>query len=157
MGRPPKEQKIEEEIKDVSKDILKEVLKEFKDDHFNNSDPVEWEVSTGSLLLDVATGKVRPSLWRLCGFNNSGKTPQMLEIVRNILKDVSNSKALWVMAEGRLSEENKLRCGMKFVYNYEDWDIGTIFVLKCNIFEAYIKLVKNLVKNNSAGIKFAFV
>lgn len=157
MAKVKEIKETKEEVRDLSKDLLSASLKEFKEEHFNAAKAVEWEVSTGSLLLDVATGKVKPSLWRLCGHNNSGKTPQMLEIVRNILKDVPNSKALWVMAEGRLSEENKERCGLKFVTDYNEWEIGTVFVLKTNIFELVIKIIKDLVKNNSAGIRFAFV
>jgi hypothetical protein len=152
-----KELKEEKQVEDLSTSLLSGALKEFKEEHYNATKAVEWEVSTGSLLLDVSTGKVRPSLWRLCGNNNSGKTPQMLEIVRNILKDVPNSKALWVMAEGRLSEENKTRCGLKFVTDPNEWEIGTVFVLKTNIFELVIKIIKDLVKNNDAGIRFAFV
>lgn len=148
----------EQETTRTSSDILNSALKSSKTEHFNFQERVSWKVSTGSLLLDVATGGVKPSLWRLCGNNNAGKTPQMLEIVRNILKDVPNSKGLWVIAEGRgLSEENKSRCGLTFVYKPEDWKIGTVFVLETNIFELFISVVKDLVKQNEEGIKFAFV
>ncbi len=138
-------------------DILTSALKEFKDEHFNYHERVTWKVSTGSLLLDAATGGVSPSLWRLCGNNNAGKTPQMLEIVRNILKDVPNSKAVWVLAEGRLSDENKERCGLTFVTDPKDWAVGTVFVLKANTFELFIKIVKDLVKGNEENVRYAFV
>ena len=149
-----------EEPEEVSSstNILDSALKENKGDHHNFAVRKDWKVSTGSLLLDVATGYVKPSLWRLAGQNNSGKTPQMLEIVRNILKDVPNSKCLWTIAEGRgLSEENRLRCGLKFVDKPEDWKVGTVFVLYTNIFELFIQIVKGLVKNNPEGFIYAFV
>lgn len=138
--------------------ILSQALNEFKGDHYNFDKGVFWETTTGSLLLDSATGGVNPSLWRLCGANNSGKTPQMLEIVRNILKNIPNSKCLWMIAEGRgLSEENRARCGLTFVYDPKEWVSGTVFILQSNIFELFIKIVKDLVKNNEAGIRYAFV
>lgn len=152
-----KEEK-EEEVKRSSSDILNSALKSNKGEHYNFEERVSWKVSTGSLLLDVATGGVKPSLWRLAGANNSGKTPQMLEILRNFLSGVPNSKALWVIAEGRgLSEENKSRCGLTFVYSPEDWAVGTVFVLETNVFEMFISVVKDLVKQNEDGTKFAFV
>lgn len=142
----------------LSQGILASAMKEYKDDHHNATVKKKWRVSTGSLLLDVATGGVEPSLWRLAGQNNAGKTPQMLEIVRNILKDVPNSKCLWTIAEGRgLSEENIERCGLKFVTDPKEWVVGTVFVLYTNVFELFIKVVKDLVKNNPDGAVYAFV
>jgi hypothetical protein len=152
--------KKQEETESVtsSNDILNSVLQEHKEDHYNFQETVTWKVSTGSLLLDVATGGLTPSLWRLCGQNNSGKTPQMLELIRNFLEGVPNSKALWVIAEGRgLSEENRARCGLKFVYSVKEWEVGTVFVLETNVFELVIKLIKDLVKNNETNTRFAFV
>lgn len=159
MGRSPKEQKTEEKDDKVksSKDILKGVLEANKKEHFNFHERVDWNVSTGSLILDKVTGGVSPSLWRLCSQSNAGKTPQILEIIRNIFKDVPNSKALWVIAEGRgLSDENKNRCGLKFVYSYDEWDINTIFVLETKIFELVIDTIKQLVFDNSENIRYAF-
>lgn len=148
----------ESEAQDNSKNILSTVMKDASSEHHNATKKRDWRVSTGSLLLDVATGGIKPSLTRLCGTNNSGKTPQMLEIVRNILKDVPKSKALWVIAEGRgLSEENRARCGLKFVTNPEEWEEGTVFVLYTNIFELVIKIIKDLVKNNPNDNVYAFV
>ncbi len=157
---PAKPTKSEEKEETVisSSDILNSALKAHKADHYNFDETVYWKVSTGSLLLDAATGGITPSLTRACGTNNAGKTPQMLEIVRNILKDVPNSKALWVIAEGRgLSEENRARCGLKFVTDPAEWEIGTVFILQTNIFELFIRVVKDLVKNNPSNTRFAFV
>lgn len=141
----------------VSQSILSAAMKDNKDDHHNVTAKPPWRVSTGSLLLDVATGGISPSITRLCGTMNSGKSPQMLEIVRNILKDVPNSKCLWLMAEARLSDENKLRCGLKFVTDPAEWVPGTVFLLRSNIFELFIKIIKDLVKNNPEGFVYAFV
>lgn len=148
-----------EEVKDKSSDSLASILKEHKSEHYNFQERVDWKISTGSLLLDMAMGSgLSPCLLRLCGNNNEGKTPQTLEILRNFLNTVENSKAFWVIAEGRgLSEENKARCELKFVYTAEEWKVGTVFVLESNVFELFIKCVKDLVINNPEGIKYAFV
>jgi hypothetical protein len=148
----------DESIVDNSKSLLESAMKEAKTEHHNETKKRDWRVSTGSLLLDAATGGIKPSLVRLCGVNNGGKTPQMLEFVRNIVKDVPKSKALWVIAEGRgLSEENRARCGLKFVTDPAEWEDGTVFVLYTNIFELVIKVIKDLVKNNPNDNVYAFV
>ena len=119
-----------EEVKKSGNDILQEALKGAKTEHFNFQERVDWNVSTGSLLLDIATGGLRPGILRLAGAFGCGKTPQMLENVRNILTSVPNSKALWVIAEGRgLSDEHIARCGLTFVYKAEEWKVGTVFIL----------------------------
>lgn len=153
-----KEDKVETVVVDSSKDVLNGILKTNKTEHFNFHERKNWKCSTGSLLLDRATGGVTPSLWRLCGKSNGGKTPEMLEILRNIFISVPKSKALWVIAEGRgLSEENVSRCGLKFVYSAEEWDYGTVFVLETKIFELFINTVQSLVFNNPNENVYAFV
>jgi hypothetical protein len=148
----------EEENSDNSQSVLSNILKQNKEEHFNYQETVTWKASTGSLLLDEATGGIHPGVWRFCGKNNSGKTPQALECLRNIFLEVPNSKGIWFPSEGRgLSEENKARCGIKFVYTPEEWDIGTIFVFETNIFELIINTIKTLVKNNPQKHIYAFV
>lgn len=146
---------------DQSKAALNSLLtsKEYHDKHYNFQPRTDWTISSGSLLLDIYLGGgIKPSLIRICGQNNEGKTPQTLEIVRQFLATVPNSKAFWVIAEGRgLSEENRGRCGLKFVYKPEDWDVGTVFVLESNIYELFIQAVKNLVKENPQDIRYCFV
>src|SRR6185369_12808440 len=134
------------------------MLEENREDHFNGRKRVDWEISTGSLLLDVAVGgSLGPCLLRLCGENNEGKTPQALEIIRNFLLTIPNSKALWMIAEGRgLSKENAERCGLKFVYSPEEWAVGTVFVLESNVYELFINAVKDLVMNNEEDYRYCF-
>src|SRR6266498_5606776 len=105
---------------------LAESLKENKEFHFNNLEEISFKVSTGSLILDVATKGINPSLLRLCGANNEGKSPAALELMRNYLKTVPNSRGLFVLAEGRLSEENRERCGLEFVTDAELWKTGNV-------------------------------
>lgn len=155
----PKNKKEGEETTKNSNSILTSILKEHKSEHFNYHERCDWKISSGSLLLDAALGNgIGPSLCRITGYNNEGKTPQALEICRNFLNTVPNSKVLWVIAEGRgLSEENIKRCGLKLVYAPSEWEIGSIFVLESNIYELFIKTVKELVLNNEEKIKYCFV
>lgn len=157
MARPKKETAAKSEEIKSSKEQLGQLLKQNKGDHFNFEERVSWKTSTGSLLLDLATGGVSPSLIRLCGNNNSGKTPQAIEIIRNFLKDVPNSRCLWVLAEGRLSDENRNRSGLKFVTNFEEWEDGTVFILETNIHEFTIRVIKDLVLNNDEKKIYGFV
>lgn len=155
-------EKKEKEEKETSKDgnVLTSILKEHSDEHYNFQERVDWKISTGSLLLDCALdkGSLSPCLVRFCGGNNEGKTPEVLEICRNFLNTVPNSKVIWVLAEGRgLSNENKERCELKFTYNPDSFNVGEIFVLESNVFELFIKIVKEHVLNNPNNYKYCFV
>lgn len=144
--------------KNNSKNQLSSVLNDHKEEHLNYTERVYWKCSTGSLTLDAATGMVSPGLWRLTGNFNCGKTPTALEIIRNMFLEVPNSKAVWVIAEGRgLSEQNVERCGLKFVEKPEDWEVGTVFILRSNIYELFIKTLKTLILDNEEQIRYAFV
>lgn len=157
MAKKPKDNEEESSKTITANDQLNNLLKQNKEDHFNFEDRINWKISTGSLLLDVAVNGVSPSLIRLCGNNNSGKTPQALEIIRNFLKDVPNSRCLWVLSEGRLSEENRARCGLKFVTKPEEWTVGSVFLLESNIHELTIRIIKDLVLNNPEKNIYGFV
>lgn len=152
-------QKETTEDKATSNSQLSSILQENKGQHYNFQERVNWKISTGSLLLDLAVGGgITPSLIRLCGINSGGKTSMSLEIIRNFLNTVENSKCLWIIAEGRgLSKENTERCGLKFVYSPDEWEIGTVFVLESNVYELFVKCIKELVLNNEEHIKYAFV
>jgi hypothetical protein len=159
MAAKKKEVVETEEIdKGDSRNVLAGILKEFPKEHLNFSETIDWKSSYGSLALDYASGGVRPGLIRLCGASGGGKTACTLEIIRNIFKDVPNSKCLWVISEGRPpSLENKARCGLKFVSKAEDWLPGTIFILESNIYELFIKMVKELTLNNPENNRYIYV
>lgn len=157
IKKVPKEK--DESKKLTAQERLQIILEQNKTEHYNFQERADWKISTGSLLLDSAIGgSISPCLLRMCGHTNEGKTPQTLEILRNFLNAVPNSKALWMIAEGRgLSVENKERCGLAFVYSMEEWKTGTVFVLESNVFELFINMVKEVVLDNPEGIKYAFV
>jgi len=160
MARPPKQQAEEKVSTASASSRLHAILntKENKEDHFNFQEAVTWKISTGSLLLDAAVGGgITPSLIRLCGPNNEGKTPQALEICRNFLTEIPKSRVVWILAEGRLSKENRERCGMKFVTNAEEWTDGSVFILESNVYDLIINVIKDLVLNNEEDIRYCFV
>lgn len=158
MAKAKKEEGSEKETKQLdSKSVLNGILKQHKDEHFNFQERVDWSISSGSLLWDLSAGPIRPSLVRIAGFSGEGKSAQALEIIRQFLTTVENSKALWVLAEGRgLSDEHKERCGLKFVYSPDEWEVGSVFVLETQVYEVFIQVVRDLVLNNPEKIKFGF-
>ena len=158
MGRKPKEQEPAQDAGPSAKNRLSSFLKENKDDHYNYEEEVYYKVSTGSLNLDIATsGGLCPGLHRFIGMNEGGKTSEALEVMKNFLKTVKDSKALLFKAEGRLSKEIKERSGIKFVTSADEWEDGTCFVFECNIFETVSELMKDLIQNNDEGKKYMFM
>lgn len=159
MGRKPKEENPTVENSGPSaKSRLISFLKENKEDHYNFEEEIYYKVSTGSLNLDIITGGgLSPGLHRFLGMNEGGKTSEALEVVKNFLKSVKNSRALLFKAEGRLSKEIQERSGVKFVTNPEDWEDGTCFVFESNIFETVSELMKDLVQNNDENKRYIFV
>ena len=159
MGRKPKEENSSPENSGPSaKSRLISFLKENKDDHYNFEEEIYYKVSTGSLNLDIVTGGgLSPGLHRFLGMNEGGKTSEALEVVKNFLNSIKNSRALLFKAEGRLSKEIQERSGVKFITNPEEWEDGTCFVFESNIFETVSELMKDLIQNNDENKKYIFV
>jgi len=157
MGRKPKEEVVQSTGPSAS-DRLLSFLKENKEDHYNFEDEIYYKVSTGSLNLDIATsGGLSPGLHRFIGMNEGGKTSEALEIAKNFLKTVKDSRALLFKAEGRLSKEIKDRSGINFVTDPKDWVDGTCFVFECNIFETVSELMKDLIQANDENKRYIFI
>ena len=157
MGRKPKEETPEPSGPSAS-DRLLSFLKDNKEDHYNFEDEVYYKVSTGSLNLDIATGGgLSPGLHRFIGMNEGGKTSEALEVAKNFLKSINDSRALLFKAEGRLSKEIKERSGIKFVTDPKDWTDGTCFVFECNIFETVSELMKDLIQSNDENKRYIFI
>lgn len=131
----------------MSKDILKDYLKTTKSTHFNFEDKAgsDYIVSTGSLILDIATGGgIRPGILRLSGVTEGGKTSMALSVMYNFLKG-KNRKAVYIKSEGRMSPSIQKRSGIKFTRDSEDWDNGSCFIFETNVYETAIGLVRSLV------------
>jgi RecA/RadA recombinase len=111
-----KEKKIENTSVNFSK-VIDDILKgkDYRNYHFNTDDPVDYKISTGSLLFDMATnGGFGPGIIRFLGQYAGGKTSECLEIAKNFQKDVSNSFILYVNAEGRINNEMLERAGVDY-------------------------------------------
>jgi len=149
-----------EKEKGVSpQDRLQAYLNETKAEHYNFEETVSYKVSSGSLTLDsVLNGGFGPGLIRLVGFNQAGKTPEAFEICRNFLKTVPNSRAIYIKAEGRLSQDTIERSGLTFVSgSTEDWVNGTCYIHESNIYENILGLIQGQIENNPEHIRYCFI
>ena len=150
-----------EELKQASasKSVLSSFLKETKGEHYNFEDEKVFNVSTGSLLLDSEMGGALevPAILRFTGVSGGGKTSSALLIMKNFLDTVPNAKGFLVKAEGRLNSNVKNVSGVKFIDKAEDWEHGTCFVLKTNIYENIATIILELIKNNPDGSRYFFL
>lgn len=141
----------------LTKNLLQGFLEDNKEDHYNFVPNSPTKVSMGSLFLDAEIA-LTEGIHRFTGSAGAGKTSQALVVVRNFLADEPKRKALWVKAEGRLSENLIARSGIKFVYTAEEWEYGTCFVVESNTFEFICKLIDStLTIFHENGIKLAIV
>ena len=141
----------------VTKNLLKGLLDKNSTDHYNFVPNNPTKVSMGSLQLDAAIS-LNEGVHRFTGATGAGKTSQALVVTKNFLTDDTKRKALWIKAEGRLSENLMARSGVKFVFSAEDWDYGTCFVLESNTFEFICELIDATLKTlNEQGIKLIIV
>lgn len=152
-----KKEKTEDDKVETPEMALAKYLKANEEDHFDFTIPVDYTVSSGSLNLDMEIGGFRPGAHRVNGGPNLGKTPFVLNIVDNFLDTVPNSRVVWCKSEGRLSEENLARVRHPVVYNAKEWKTGTIYVFRCNIYETWIGMMRNLITNNPTDARYGFV
>jgi RecA/RadA recombinase len=149
------EESSEENGRDSSKETIralidKEVLIPDKDSDFC--------ISTGSLLLDLATnGGIHPSILRMTGATEGGKSSCALSILKNFLDNVPKAKGLIIPSEGRLKNNIRERSGVKFVDSPDEWEIGTCLVIYTNVFEKAVNIVRQLVYNNPENFRYAFI
>jgi RecA/RadA recombinase len=143
----------------TGKSILSSHLKDNKDSHYNFEDEQVFQVSTGSLLLDSELGGALevPAIVRFTGVSGGGKTSAALLIMNNFLKSVPNAKGFLVKAEGRLNTNVKNISGVNFVDDPENWNAGTCFVLRSNIYENIATLILELIKNNPENTRYYFL
>jgi RecA/RadA recombinase len=142
-----------------SKEYTEAYFKSNQEYHLNFEEAAEqYVVSSGSMILDkVLGGGFGSGLHRFIGANEGGKTNEALHVMHNMMRDVKNSKGLFVMAEGRLSEDIRNRAGIKFVNNPEDWVTGTCLVWECNITDTVVDFLRGLLKNNHDQEKFCII
>lgn len=137
---------------------LNKFLKDNESEHLNFFEEVNYKVSTGSLNLDYYTGGgLTPGLHRMTGCSESGKSSASLEIMRNFLATVPNSRGVYIKSEGRLSREVRGRSGIVFTTKAEEWKDGTVFILETNVYETSNALMKTLVFNNPFNKRYMFI
>ena len=145
--------------KSGSREYTEAFFKSNKEYHYNleeGADP--YLVSSGSMILDsVLGGGFGSGLHRFIGANEGGKTNEALHVMHNMLKTVKNSKGLFVMAEGRLSEDIKLRAGIKFVSDPAEWVAGTCLVFECHVMDTMVDYLRGLLRNNPDKEKFCII
>ena len=140
-----------------TKSVLKGFLKQNKEHHYNFEEDINYKISSGSLKMDFElNGGFGPGLHRFVGMNEGGKSSESLEVMKNFLKQ-PNARGLYITAEGRLSREMKVRSGISFCNNDEDWDSGTCFVFESNIFEIVLDLMRTLIMDNPEGVRYCFI
>jgi hypothetical protein len=141
-----------------SKELLSSYLKSNKDEHYNYVQDKDYLISTGSLIFDIEVGGgLHPSILRFSGVSGGGKTSCSLSIMKSFLSAAKGRKALYIKAEGRLSKNVVDRSGIKFVEDPEQWEDGTCFVFKTNIYETAANLIHKLVQNNEEETAYFFV
>ncbi|RTL03100.1 MAG: hypothetical protein EKK57_00350, partial [Proteobacteria bacterium] len=81
------------------------------------------------------------------GFNLTHNTSQCLVLAGNYMSVMPKSKTIFIKAEGRFSEDMQKRSGMKYTEDPANWDYGTVFIFKCNVFEVIADTIISLVKS----------
>lgn len=153
--------KVKEAEVSLSKD------QEFTEKYFNSNKELHtnfeefrgnYKISTGSKIFDLAVdGGLQSGLVRFVGPTEGGKTSEALEIQANYLETLENSKGIFVLAEGRLSDKMKERCRSTFVYNPKDWVDGTVLVFECNIYETVFDWLRELVTKHSDKTRYCVI
>lgn len=145
MGRPPKNQ--DSSSMDNKLASLDRYLKENSKYHFAFDTPVEYVVSSGSLVLDMEMGGgIRPGVIRSTGITEGGKTSNALSFARNFQKThPEKGIVVYIKAEGRLSKEIISRSGI-------DIDPNKFRVIPTNDFEFVINMIRSLTKEESDNL-----
>jgi RecA/RadA recombinase len=144
-----------EEEKDKGQEILKSVLK--PGTHFNDIVPKDYSVSTGSLNLDLGMGGgIKPSIIRISGMAEAGKTSFSLNVIKNFLEEKSRKRrSVYFLSDKELSINLVNRCGVKFVETIDEFVDGTCFIIRTNIYETVCNTIKKLLAH--LDTEYAFV
>lgn len=142
----------EDKVSDSSSPLqqIESYLKQNAGDHYNYEEERDYSVSSGSLTLDIEMGGgIKPGIIRASGVAEGGKTSCALSFARNFQK-LENSMVVYIKSEGRLSNEMVKRSGISTDPN--NW-----FVVKSNVYETVIDLIRQLVKDNPTDTRYMFI
>ena len=125
-------------------------LEQNKGDHYNFEEDRVYSISSGSLLLDIEMGGgIKPGVVRATGVTEGGKTSCALAFARNFQK-MENSMVIYIKAEGRLSDDLIERMGINT--DPQKWQ-----VIKSNVYETVINLMRQMVKDNPTDARYMFI
>jgi len=144
-----------------SKDVMSSILKANKTDHYNFEETFYYKVLSSSMLLNMELGGgINPGCMRLAGGSSNGKTSCALDFLKNFLNaktDKDIRKGIYFKCEGRLSEEVKLRSGIKYTTDSDQWENGTCLIVESNVFEFVFDVIRQTITNNEEKCKFFFI
>jgi len=133
-------------------------LKKNKDDHYNFEENNDYLVPSSSLLLNMQlNGGIPNGVCRCTGITSGGKSSCSLDFMYNFLKGGDNRRGIFFRSEGRLSEQMKLRSGITFTCNPEEWQDSTCLTIDSNIYETIFGFIRDLIVNNPTKTKYFFI
>lgn len=140
-------------------DRLQSFFDENKEDHYNFSEAVDYNISTGSLTMDSKCKGLGlgPGCHRFCGYNNMGKTPLAIQVMNNFMDTRPNGRGVYLRTEGKSIKTGSFRSKRPFVTNPSEWTKNNIFMSESNILEFNINLLKKLILENEEGIEYCIV
>ena len=131
-------------------DQIQAYLEQNKGDHYNFEEERHYVVSSGSLLMDIEMGGgIGPGIIRASGITEGGKTSCALAFAKNFQK-MDDSMVIYFKSEGRLTHDMLERAGI-------DEDPKKWKIIKSNVYETVINLMRELVKNNDKNFKYMFI
>ena len=150
MAKAPKNQDINTVSSKLSS--LDKYLKDNSNYHFAFDNPVDYVISSGSLVLDMEMGGgIRPGVTRSTGITEGGKTSNALAFARNFQKvHPDNGVIVYIKGEGRLSKQIISRSGVDT--NPAKWK-----VIPTNDFEFVIDMIRDVTKLNPDGHYYMFI
>lgn len=153
-----KEEVEENQTEQTPEQQASSFLRSHKADHYNFEETITYKVPSSSLILTAAmNGGCGPGANRAMGITAGGKTSCTLDFMYHFLQNNKGHRGLYVKSEGRLSDEVKLRSGITFVLNPDEWKDGTCLVLESNVYEFVFGFMGDLIRNNPQKTRYFFM
>jgi RecA/RadA recombinase len=133
-----------------SNNILSAILGSKDAVHFNNMERQKPTIiPSGSLIMDAILKVKSGSGLRMGGPAEVGKSSQAFLFAANYMKALPKSKTIYINAEFKLSEELQARTGLKFVDKTDDWEYGSVFILRSNVYDTICDALYGLYRSMS--------
>lgn len=147
----PKKKNIDNEVKEIddsAQKIMAEVIED-KTAHFNHINVEKYKTSTGSFNFDLElNGGIEPCILRCGGPAEAGKTSFSLNLMRIFLMQ-PNRRGIYFLSDKEVTKELIDRVGVKFVEDFDQWEDGTCFILRTNIYETVCNTIRKLLSQTS--------